>query len=389
MDCIPCRLFVHNLFFYCNCQYEDLLDKLNDEVISEIQYCITRIRGLLSEKNCELPNSFTRFVKNMNEKAEKKLNLKLSKSPDHCLFKYLKQIRGVISHIESRKFCDTVTGCNTVACCTTLDEFERSFKVFHEDDDKCGTISLRNLRLLFDKNLPSYNKNQSDIISYLLINVFPKMKNPQGTSLIMLLEEVNPYCNIAFTDLELKISHDTTAWNTNDLTDIRQLFEELFDFKETQYQEIGNQFYKIYMELNKLYENMNTDSTNDLLSNNLSQHEMAKSQTAKITEYDSVISTHIMGFMRWIPMISADDYDIKLLISVENIIDIIRDKVLAEATKNCTKEKFFKNSHNLFLSEQNSSLRKLLISAMHNETLIHSQFHKYYEFIISCAGRVD
>lgn len=106
--------------------------------------------------------------------------------------------------------------------------------------------------------------------------------------------------------------------------------------------------------------------------------------------YDVILSSHIINFMKWVPMLSDENPELDLMTSIDNIIAAIRDEVYDKIrkTKGGVRSKAFINSRkSLFLRDNNVDLRKALIKAMYDEPGIHLQFNQFFGSIAPLSER--
>ena len=384
----PERVFIHNLFLCCGRHIDDFHFDICDNVSRDFRFEVKKVQGMCKEKmdsNGEtriLPARLSKYVKESIEEIRHSTK-QPKKSKDYCLFTLLSKVRNTRDYLAK---LDNVSDWNRT-CDSDLQVLDQLVKVYdYFESCNAEPISKKSLERIFEVKGKKYNdKNQKKFIFYLLEKIFPQVKTPTHRNFLSELKQQG-WEKLVFSDLERPDKNCILTANTESFEEIRSHFEQLLQFSDNEYEQIGTQLIAIFMKLESLY---NEGAIFDTPHTEMQNFTANQTKTTKLAdnaleslEYDGAISSHILYFMSWLPMRDENDQNEELINSVSNVIDVIREDVLAQLGTDITFEDFYNRDYGLFVRMEHINLRRALILAMHNEVSIHSNFHLFYGFAI-------
>lgn len=407
MAFIPYRLFLKNLYHCCECTYDDIAEKLTDRVDEEIDRLYKKIKESLSKRSSTettktlLPKSFFDFLGKMDSwietynKANQEGNA-LPKIPYYCLFTYLDYLGKAEASLTSKIKRFPTVNCSDL---NAIEHFMKNYEFFHKvlQAEAVSAKSIERLMNIDAEYSGGHRRKshlQEKLVDFLLMNVYPAM----GIQAKLAPYKTRGWNNIAFSNLSLATSTSTLQISCEDeQKKLECLFKRLFRKGQTEVV-IGETLVNIRKKISALYNsdlliataNNTTPNNGSLQSNVSAELNLPQNRELDIHMYDDIISSHIISFMKWVPMISDTPLECDLMISVDNIIDRIRDKVfekVKESRSGFRNRKFIDSKTSLFVQERNTELRMALIKAMHDESNIHSQFHEYLGVSIPLCER--
>lgn len=379
---LPERIFVRNLFELCNYSNQRFLDQINTIITSEIQFNINELRGKIEnlEPNAMpsiYPHKFLDLINKINESNKSR------KMFDYILFDCYINITDALRSLKNHNL--TMMGKNDKDILLT---FEHHIDKLGSND--CGAMSPRQLQRLLDPSGRQYGKKQINIIEYIIRNVIPEILIQQN--------QINHMCQkwdkVLFYyghPLQKKIHIQ------GDNEYVKKI-ESFFSIKFSQISikkncgKIGDILLEIFREIIDLYHSNSLYFSNNQSENNQYTARQKKADNREY-EYASELSSHILGFMRWIPIIadSEKDYGSELLVSIEQVIDEIQDQIVNDYSDIVTPQKLkqYKDGGLFIYNDQMNyeylikikSLRKLLIKALYNNDYIRSKFKNFYQIM--------
>lgn len=377
---LPERLFVNNLFKCLNCTYDTFLEKINDMISSDIHEELNTLRDSfinVSNEDCPpmLIRSFIDFV-------EQKKLLNSKKAPEYCMFKCYQKVRSAIQFIANKKTNTSYIKIETYSNAYELrliDEFESYVEEL--EARKYGTISLRNLQRLLTANMKCYTGIQRDFMEYIINKVF-------SHEIINHCKAVYIYNNWKKILLCVDSNAEQIFYIKKELENkLKHLFE-IISNENSNTNLVGGKLWEIFTCLIdsyrdgkiKLYSSCFFEDGGPIYSNNDNDHTNR--------QYDAILSTHILYFARWIPLISEDCCEFEVIGAVSSIIDTIRNDVFNELTDVDKLLFSTKSSMNLFIGNtidcdekclnKMKFLRKLVITSLYKEPYFKSLIQKYY-----------
>ena len=378
---IPERLFVCNLAYLSGLRIEDICSDIDDIIDSDIYSRIIKVREYIDENSNDnismIPLSFNKFISKMQNKYDTITNCNCrQKNPDYCLFEFYNAIDGLVTKIEKNR-AGVSTQDNELI--TKFTECTENFK----QNLNATAISPKNLSRILNPYGESYKNQQVKFVKYFIKNVIPKIIiNSEDNLSDIILER--DWLDLFFLDMQTSteaifVNNDSNFDETQELS-IEKYINDKYNKAKENPNELGNLLLDIFGEIIKLY-NQNILSHKPFLKSN-TRISIDNEQAIDESYYNSIISSNILDFMRWIPMLASPPDDPEFMQSMDNVIEKIRPDILPYIEShilNQDDEKYINDC--IFLSE-NNNLRKMLIKALHSEFSIHSQFHNFYGFTV-------
>lgn len=393
----PGRLFIYNFCKYCNYNsIEDLLNDINDIIIDDIKNEIDEFESItrLSQqdgKNSILTCGFKKYIENINSDDKKR-------APEYCLLNCYLKIKELNEHIKKWIENKNLSFIEV----STIDK--KSFDVFKDyvelaESELYGITSLRNLQRILQPDGGPYNKKPTNLIKYVISKFFPNALVKRKVEFSYICENWQRALFYIEDNGEQKIYiHGDSQSVENIEKSLKNKFIALNDIDknrdENVYDEVGKSLWDIYTSVIDLFNKQQISNIpNDFSTSEISQNQNMLVQNEGLNNrYDVYLSSHILGFMRWLPLISENQSDFKLMESIENVIDKIRDTIFnnygnivsEENLKKCKAGMLFvygSKKTNSVIDVNNDelrSLRKILIEALYGEDYIHSKFCEYY-----------
>lgn len=368
--------FLYHLFMCCGGDYKTFVIDISDQIENKIEEIYIAVQdNVMSRKIGEsnrraTTKEFRQFVERMEKCKEKE-----GKTPKYCMFGFYKQIAKLEQYLMS-------SGNHHNALQSDIDIMQRFRSVFdYYVEHDAEAINDKRLRDLLEniRDGKTLSNIQEDIFNFILNESFPKYSDERGG----LLERISskPWEEVAFGDFTHCKIIINAIQNDERYEQIKELFNN-FDNKilTSDVFNIKKNLIKISRLLDEMYkfENYFDNKANyDEKKNNL-------------TEYGSVedgrvlqLHSHILAFMRWIPMMSQDEPDDKMMESVDNVIDQIKTQVCKIVASNDSLRKVLERypvecHDTIFTQSEGVELRKLLVDAMYHESEIHLQFQRFY-----------
>lgn len=371
---IPERLFLYNLVQCSNISIEKLCKDLDDSVNGNINVEIECLKNYIKKEKLILPKSFIKEfekLKNNYISISQGNNTRRPKNPDYFLIKWYYIIKDAVNKIEK-----DIRGTKEYDG-TIIDEINSYLGYFISEHD-ANAVSQKNFESILDPTGLPYKNNQNLLIQYLLSEMFPKITDLSNKSFLELLKTKNWEQFITY-DIRKNKQVFFFSGDPNVISEKNFLENEirgLFEIDNDDYAKIGDKLLNIRKKLVLVYENGILTSASDNNSHKppLSNQEETYNSNSS-TGYDSIISSNILAFMRWVPLLSDAPNDPRFLECIDAVIDTIRPKVL-EYIKSVPK--FSQQNINIFLDDKNMELRKILFSTLCKDDYIRLQVEKFY-----------
>ncbi len=380
MRYLTSRLFVHNLFICCKISDKDFHTDLNQityDIISDKINCAIK---MLNEAGC-IEDTTSLLAKSFFTKLEEmKLYLATgNKSKDYYLLTIYNEAWNTYKRIESM----TSKECKfPISDLNLLLEFKEClYKLFYEYGVE--SASYKTLQEILKASVTNYKKHQVPFVNFLLANIFPRIKSQYTPGFFATLESY-PLEKLIFTDCSLTCNDASLPHNVAGLNVIRDLFDELFEISISDHELIGNKLVEIYKNLlnYRLEDNDDMEANKDIADTK----RVSNLDDSDMMEYndDSTLSIHIISFMRWIPVMVEDEDGIERMEFVDHVLSHIGDEVRKKLKERYTVQDFIKCETSLFIWEQNTDLRTLLMHAMSREPYFYKCFREYYKDSFQC-----
>lgn len=381
MEYLVSRLFVHNLFICCGISDKDFHTNLNQITYDIIKNKIDQAQKLLGATDC-VEDAESLLSKSFFKKLDemKLYSTAESKNKDYFLVSIYNEIWTTCKRIERRDLEKCKIPPSDI---NSLEEFRKCLnKLFYE----CGveSVSYKTLQQILKVSVTNYKKGQAHFVDFLLTNIFPRVDIPSSPGFLATLE-THSWDELIFTDCSLATNDIHLPHNAVDFENIKYLFDELFDLSVSNYESIGNKLVEIYKKLTMCRLEDNNNAVDDNKINAENSHNLYSASGYD----DSTLSTHIISFMRWIPIMSEEGDGFERMKFVERILDCIGDEVREKLRGRYTVQDFINSKTSLFIWDQNDDLRALLMHAMSHEQYFYKCFQEYYKDSFQCnVGRI-
>lgn len=362
------RLFIYNIFECCGYrEYNEsdffcgLDDKTMEDIKNEIKLARNAVRRLqLDADACPaLPRKFIKFVEE-NKKPR-------TKSKDYFLCQLYDQILNVNRVLESKKLKNGSED-------KVIDDF-----LGIVESNECLRVFSRPKDILQMSSRP-YAKTQIKVITFVLREIIPQYEI-----------DSEMFCN--------KLTRQYTTWNQLILckgrdqvatVDIQSEEEEIAAKFKKYYDElkdangIGNTLVDMFDSLVRYSQSncfVEAKKQKPLRQNSDDNRACGETNEIIVTDYDATISTRILDFMRWLPMVE-NNWNPQLIHmkAIEHVIEKIRKDYieLAKLAQEDSKRGSFIDESSIFMAANAVSLRKKLILALNDETAIRKLLRNYY-----------
>lgn len=241
----------------------------------------------------------------------------------------------------------------------------------------------KRLRDLFKKLIgrTKLTADQDELFNYLLKKIFPEYKNNLEESLLERIK-YRSLEEVAFGNNQEII--DNIPKDNDRYLELKKLFKVFIKLESENTDEIRKNLVKLSNLLDRIYQYevfqepkmLQYEGEGDKIENDSIEEERI-----------SDLHSHILAFLRWLPIVPQDKTDDKMLEkvmeSIDNVIDEIRVRaceIIDSNSRLCKNiHAYPKNSHDIiFVQEDGAELRRLLINAMYHEPNICLQFKKFY-----------
>ena len=190
---------------------------------------------------------------------------------------------------------------------------------------------------------------------------------------------------VAFGDHEHQKMIKEILKNDDRYEQVRKLLRKFHNMKSYDVEKIR----EVLVQVSTLLDNIYEDIRNDRIKQDESNHTLIEYDYIE-EEKISKLHSHIVAFMRWIPMMSQDKLNEKMMESVDNVVDQIKVRACEIIDGKTNLEKILSiypsNWHDIiFMQEDGQELRRLLINAMYHNPDIRLQFQCFYGLGVSIA----
>lgn len=373
--------FLYRLFECCGGDYKEFVVEINSQIEDRIEECYKRVERAIEsrEKGDHGQNvtqkKFRDFVENM-EKCMKKMNNKDTRQPQYCMFEFYRHIVTLESSLRFKKESYNISE-------TDIDFIKRFESV-------CWNFYARGSAAINEKRLRDILKRvkesraltnkQEKMFSFLLNECFPNYADEQG----YLIEKIKAkqWEKIAFGQAE----HESIAKEgiqDSEYEKVKGLFDELIGISKTDVPKIKQILIKISELLDDIYRLK--DDINDTVWNEDKENLSVQEPVEKVQASD--LHSHIMAFMRWVPMISQNKTDGKVMEALDNIIEKIQEQFNEIIESNVNLKKCIQTypanvQDSIFIQAGSMDLRRLLIEAISHEASAYKVFGSFYKLDI-------
>ena len=365
---VPERLFIHNLIHCCGISTKKLCSDLNDLITEKIDFEINCLKTYAEEGNLTLTYSFKKQTAALYSNSEKKHDRKRQKNPDYVLLKCYNIIKDLADKYET-DFMPSPTKPNiNKEVIKYIDGFS-DYIVHLIDEQNACAVSQRSLDSILEPYGNQYTPPQYELTQHIISKIIPNIFNSNRDTFLDFISYKN-WKELITYDINTNKQVVFFSCSQNVMANKEKYFEEqfknLFSLNNDESQQIGDILSNIHKRLKELY---NNGVLTCIPNQQISEEPPVYDDTI---DYDAIISSSIIGFMRWIPMISDEPKKDKFIECVQDIIEIIRPSALPQV-KNA------KQSENIFLLNDNLELRKTLIGALCSNSYFQTLFNKYYK----------
>ena len=372
--------FLWHLFVCCGENYQDFVTEINTKIEMQIDEIYEIIHKNIKNRKIEnsgrniIPSKFRNFV-------EGKQNCHDKKNSKYCMVEFYKEIMKINQDLmSSQNEINRVSQSDI----NILESFKIEYDYYLNRD--AGAINDKRLRSLLHqkKEQKSLNNDQEYLFEYLLKKIFPEYKNMIGEDLLGRIK-YKSWGEVAFGDHEHQKMIKEILKNDDRYEQVRKLLRKFHNMKSYDVEKIR----EVLVQVSTLLDNIYEDIRNDRIKQDESNHTLIEYDYIE-EEKISKLHSHIVAFMRWIPMMSQDKLNEKMMESVDNVVDQIKVRACEIIDGKTNLEKILSiypsNWHDIiFMQEDGQELRRLLINAMYHNPDIRLQFQCFYGLGVSIA----
>lgn len=373
---IPHSPFLYYLFICSHENYKNFAYQTEAQAENSVKRISEWIKNHLKSRQIDeegrsiITQDFREFVEKMEKWDRKKM-------PEYCLVEFYWEIAALKQNFERPE-----NKYNTILKSDI--DFIRRFDSAFDSYENAGAKAINDKRLseimrgLRDRG--EVKKKHEKQFTFLLKEVFPNYVNIYGT-----LPEIirsKPWEEIAFGDLEHAERIKNDLQGDGRYEKVKQLFKK-FDSKTAKLEtdSIRDTLLEISKLLDEIYKwerYYGKKRRRDERKDNLIEYD--SDDDGKIPKLHS----HILAFMRWIPITPYDGPNEEVMESVDKVIDRINPTAWEIISENDNLKKILElypsDARNIiFIQEDGKDLRKLLINAMYHEPYIRRYFHTLYK----------
>lgn len=374
--------FLCHLFTCCGGDYDEFANTVNDQIERKIEEIYKEIYDDVSRRKIEnsgrsiISSRFRKFVEGKEKCHENK------KNPKYCMLEFYKHIAKINQDLMlSSDICDTVIQSDI----ELLERFMAEFDYYR--DRNAVAVNKKRLQDFFKylKEGKALNDDLEYLFDYLLKIFFPEFQSEHGENLLERIK-FKPWEEAVFGNHKHHEFIKNTSKNDVRYEKIINLFKNLNDATSGKTMDIRETLLEISNLLDGIYYSIYNEQDQDESRINLIEEDSI--EEGNISELHS----HILAFMRWIPMMSQDKPNKKIMESVDNVIDQIRVRAHEIIdSKDSLKQSlntYPTSCHDIvFMQDDGIELRRLLIKAMCCEHNICLQFKYFYGEDISNEGK--
>lgn len=387
---LPERLFFNKLFEYCRYSNEKFLEKINLSMQSDIINIAEKIHEHIDElPTCSVQSIYSKsFIDFINKNVYNDASTISYKMPDYFLTRCYESIVNAVPDFKLDKIKEIHLYDKN-----KLNDFCKY--VEEKTGEDYGAVSLKQLNRLIYPCGKSFSRSQLPTISYIIRRMFPKELKEQNNlkNLCSNWKDIFSFCENQLDPsnryLEMDVKFEKNA---------EELFNEKFNkimVLTENNEEVGELlleiFYQIRESYRKNYIHIIPTKNYSNKQNNQNENYFQETDNEKYM-YNAELSSHIIGFIKWLPMISDVSFEAKeleFLKSIENVIDKIRNLLFNEYSSIFTYENLKKSKKGeVFIidkrndvndnGEQMRRLRQMVIRALYNENYIKRKFEDCY-----------
>lgn len=374
--------FLWHLFVCCGENYQDFVSEINAKIEMQIeeQYEIIhdniKKRKIINDRRSIIPSRFRNFVEG-KQKCHDKRNSK------YCMVEFFKEI---VKINQELRLSQNESNAVNQADIDILESFKKEFDYYRDKDAEA--VNDKRLRSLLRqiKERKMLNNDQEYLFEYLLKMIFPEYKNGIGESLVERIK-FKSWEEVAFGKHEHSEIIKVILENDVRYEQVHKLLNKFYVMKKYDTEKIRKLLVQISTLLDEIYEDIRDDKvTQDESSYTLIEYDPI--EEGRISELHS----HIVAFMRWIPMMPQDKPNEKMMEAVDSVIDQIRIRaceIIDGKTdlKRCLST-YPSSWHDIiFMQDDGEELRRLLINAMFHDPDICLQFQHFYGKEVSISGK--
>lgn len=387
---LPERLFFNKLFEYCRYSNEKFLEKINLSMQSDI----INIADKIHEHIDELPTSSVQsiysksFIDFINKNVYNDASTISRKMPDYFLTRCYESIVNAVPDFKLDKIKEIHLYDKN-----KLNDFCKY--VEEKTGEEYGAVSLKQLNRLLSPCGQSFSRSQLPTISYIIRRMFPKELKEQNNlkNLCSNWKDIFSFCENPLDSSNRYLEMDV-KFEKNAEEFFNEKFNKIMVLTENK-EEVGKLFLEIFYQIiesyRKNYINIIPTKNYSNKQNNQNENYFQETDNEKYM-YNAELSSHIIGFIKWLPMISDVSFEAKeleFLKSIENVIDKIQNLLFNEYSSIFTYENLKKSKKGeVFIidkrnavndnGEQMRRLRQMVIRALYNENYIKRKFEDCY-----------
>lgn len=363
--------FLCHLFACCGGNYTEFANAINDQIERSIEDIYEEVYDDMKHRTIEnygrsiISKTFKKFV------AGKEKCHKNSRNPKYCMLSFYKNIAKLNQELSSNE-----RNLILQSDIDLLQRFMIEFKYFRDRD----AVAVNEKRLKeFFKSLKERGELSDDfeyLFDYLLRVFFPEYKNEHGETLLERIKYM-PLEEMIFGNHEQHEFIKSVLKNDDRYEKIICLFTNLKDMASYNTENLKESLVEISNLLDAVYYATYNEQIQDISRSNLIEQDSVEE------EIFSELHSHILAFMRWVPMMSQDKPNKEMMESVDNVIDQIKEKAceIIDSKEDLKRslDTYPVNYHDIvFMQDEGIELRKLLIKAMCCEKNICLQFKYFY-----------
>lgn len=368
--------FLHNLFVCCGENYQDFVVEINTQIEMKIEELYEMVNETVKNKKIVddgrsiITNRFRKFVEEKRQGHNNKRN------PQYCMIRFYKEISNMSQKLNLPRNENSTVKQSDI---DILKSFKTEFDYYRNKD--AGAVNDKRLRGLF-QNISKgkeLNDDQEYLFECLLKIIFPEYIDAFEENLVKKIN-CKSWEEVAFGDRRHQEMIKNILESDVKYKQVHGLFNKLNEMMVENTEDIRNTLIQISNLLDGIYEEIYDNSK-------VSQDE----ENNIIIEYDPIeedriseLHSHIIAFMRWIPMISPYKLNENVMESVDNVIDQIKVRVCeiidhTDSLKDSLSVYPVNYQDIIFMKKDGKELRRLLLNAMYKDANICLQFKSFYE----------
>ncbi|MDD6194935.1 MAG: hypothetical protein PUB19_08560 [Lachnospiraceae bacterium] len=400
---LPERVFFLNLLQYCECDHKIILERITTRIRREIDAHVNHILGniqhiedkfpdaITTDPEHLLPDDFLKFVKDhCGNRTDKRGHYLLWQcyQRTHTVVSWVDNLYDIIDDKKSRPQC--------------IDEDRQLLRSYQDWVRDLSAVSLRgSFRINVATGIPvskkspqikSFSPNQNNVIRFAMEKVFPDLIIRSERPLLSSFIAKSWHDVVCKSSLKNGVSStviiiDSCKENgfVKDMQSRFDLLREIASHQcpEDETQHFGEILLGIYDRLSDYHKNgVIYGLEANYIPEQYSDFENQESSIPvddKAYEWDSLIATHIINYLKWVN--STYDNTPDFMESIDRVIDKIRPQVLYQIGTTITLEEFRKlekegcDKNSLFLWPCCTHLSSPLFKALFAENIIFMKGH--------------